>query len=318
MLEIQKPQIAIQEIELDNFYGKFVIEPLGRGYGTTLGNSLRRIMLSSLPGAAITSIKIDGVPHEFSSIKGVVEDVTQIILNLKNVIVQVDHQSDDNDKIIEINATTAGAVTAGDIDLRGDTDITIINPDLHIATVAEGGSLNIEMVVRKGTGYVSAEENKEDMNNLTSIAIDSIYTPVKKVTYHVEPANVGQNSNYDKLTMEVHTRGSIEPHVAIALAAKLMTEHLNEFINLSERAVEVEFLTDKEEESKGEVYDKAIEFLDLSVRSYNSLKRAEINTVYDLIQLTTDELSKIRNLGKKSFKEIQDKVTELGFSLKEE
>ncbi len=314
MLEITKPEIKIKEFEKDQFYGKFVVEPLERGYGITLGNSLRRIMLSSLPGAAITSIKIEGAPHEFSSIHGVLEDVTQIVLNMKEVVLRIDPDCEDSEKTLEIRSSEEGVVTAGDI--YHDSDVTIINPEQHIATIAKGGKLHIEMTARRGRGYVSSDENKEGLDQIGVIAIDSIYTPVRKVSYYVEPARVGHNSNYDRLVLEVNTRGSMEPQEAIAFASKLMMEYLQTFVEMNERAMETEFLVEKEQDSKGKTYEMTIEFLDLSVRSYNCLKRAGINTVYDLVQQSDEDMMRVRNLGRKSLKEVKDKLIELGLSLR--
>ena len=294
-------------------YGKFVCEPLERGYGITLGNSLRRILRSSLPGAAITSIKIDGVVHEFSTVPGVVEDVPEIILNLKNVRLKL---HDMQEKVVTIDFKGEGEVTAGDIITDGTVEI--LNPDLHIATVAEGENLKIEMTVERGRGYNTAENNKKSNQALNVLPIDSIFTPVKKVNYTVETARVGQMMDFDKLTIEVWTDGSLKPFEALSLAAKIMTGHLELFVDLSEVAKNTQVMIEKEETKKERVLEMPIEELELSVRSYNCLKRAGIFTVEDLTNKTESHLMKVRNLGRKSLEEVISKVKSLGLSFKDE
>ncbi|HBI02731.1 MAG TPA: DNA-directed RNA polymerase subunit alpha [Paenibacillaceae bacterium] len=313
MIEIEKPKIEVVEISEDSTYGKFVVEPLERGYGTTLGNSLRRILLSSLPGAAITSVQIDGVLHEFSTIEGVVEDTTQIILNLKSLSLKI---HSDEEKVLEIEANGAGDVTAGDI--RADSDVDVLNPDLHIATLEDNARLNIRMTANRGRGYVSAEANKKQDLPIGVIPIDSIYTPISRVNYQVENTRVGQVTNYDKLTLEVWTDGSIRPEEAVSIGAKIMTEHLNLFVGLTDEAKEAEIMVEKEEDKKEKVLEMTIEELDLSVRSYNCLKRAGINTVQELTQKSEEDMMKVRNLGRKSLEEVQEKLEELGLSLRKE
>lgn len=310
MIEIEKPRIECVEISPDNKYGKFVVEPLERGYGITLGNSLRRILLSSLAGAAVTSVKIDGVLHEFSTINGVVEDVVEIILNIKGLVLKL---YGDGPKILYLEKTGEGEVTAADI--KPDADVEIINPDLHIATLTEGARLYMELTVNKGRGYVPAEKNKSLVHHIGVIPVDSIYTPVKKVNYTVENTRVGQITDYDKLTLEVWTNGSINPYEAISLGAKILSEHLKLFINLSESAKDAEIMVEKEETKKEKVLEMTVEELDLSVRAYNCLKRAGINTVEDLIQRTEEDMMKVRNLGKKSLEEVVNKLKSLGLSL---
>ncbi|HHW30164.1 MAG TPA: DNA-directed RNA polymerase subunit alpha [Clostridiaceae bacterium] len=310
MIEIEKPRIECIEITEDNKYGKFVVEPLERGYGITLGNSLRRILLSSLPGVAVTSIKIDGVLHEFSIIPGVVEDVTEIILNIKNLSAKLHC---DGPKVVYIDADGEGPVTAGDI--KVDADVEILNPDLHIATLNGDSRLYMELVFNKGRGYVPAEKNKQPGQPIGIIPIDSIYTPVKKVNYTVENTRVGQITDYDKLTLEVWTNGSIKPDEAISLGAKILSEHLNLFIDLSDHAKHTEIMVEKEETKKEKVLEMTVEELDLSVRSYNCLKRAGINTVEDLISRTEEDMMKVRNLGRKSLEEVLQKLNALGLSL---
>lgn len=313
MIEIEKPKIEVVEISEDSTYGKFVVEPLERGYGTTLGNSLRRILLSSLPGAAITSVQIDGVLHEFSTIEGVVEDTTQIILNLKSLSLKI---HSDEEKVLEIEASGAGDVTAGDI--RADSDVDVLNPELHIATLEDNARLNIRMTANRGRGYVSAEANKKQDLPIGVIPIDSIYTPISRVNYQVENTRVGQVTNYDKLTLEVWTDGSIRPEEAVSIGAKIMTEHLNLFVGLTDEAKEAEIMVEKEEDKKEKVLEMTIEELDLSVRSYNCLKRAGINTVQELTQKSEEDMMKVRNLGRKSLEEVQEKLEELGLSLRKE
>ena len=310
MLEIEKPRIEIEEYVKDKFYGKFVIEPLKRGYGTTLGNSLRRVLLSSLPGAAVTSILIEGVQHEFTAIDGIVEDVTQIILNLKDLILSIDS---DEVKELLIDVSGAGVITAADIEC--DNEVTIINPDLHIATLASNGRLCMTLRASRGNGYVGAEENKRLLVNTGEIAIDSIYTPVTRASYEVEKTRVGQDASYDKLTIEVWTNGSLNPQEAISLASKVLVEHFSILVGLNEAGQLASFVVEREDEEKNKVLEMPIEELDLSVRSYNCLRRAGINTVEELARHSEEDMMKVRNLGKKSLKEVKDKLEELGLSL---
>ena len=311
MIEFEKPNIHKVE-ETDN-YGKFVVEPLERGYGTTLGNSLRRVMLASLPGAAITSIQIDGVLHEFSTVQGVTEDVTQIILNLKQVALKIDSE---DAKDLEIDVKGPAEVTAADI----QGDVTILNSDLHIATVSDGAELHVKMTADKGRGYSSADDNKTRMEGLAIgvLPIDSIYTPIERVNYTVENTRVGQSNDYDKLTLDVWTNGSLTPTEAISLAAKILTEHLTMFVNLTEEAQATQVMVEREETHQEKVLDKTIEELDLSVRSYNCLKRADIQTVKDLTERTEADMMKVRNLGTKSLDEIKLKLAELGVGFRQE
>lgn len=311
MIEMEKPSVEIVKISDDNTYGKFTVEPLERGYGTTLGNSLRRIMLSSLPGAAVTSVKIDGVLHEFSTIPGVKEDVAEIILNLKGLSIRM-HGNES--KTIRIEAEGEGVITAGDI--IADADVEILNPEMHIATLDTNGAIMMEINVSKGRGYVPAENNKTSGMPIGVIPVDSIFTPVTKVNYFVEDTRVGQVTDFDRLIIEVFTDGSILPDEATSLAAKIMNEHLNLFITLTEHVSDVEIMVQKEEDTKEKVLEMTIEELDLSVRSYNCLKRAGINTVDELIQRTEEDMMKVRNLGKKSLEEVQNKLSELELSLK--
>ncbi|HHW42889.1 DNA-directed RNA polymerase subunit alpha [Desulfofundulus thermobenzoicus] len=312
MLEIEKPRIECVESSPDNTFARFVVEPLERGYGITLGNSLRRILLSSLPGAAVTSVKIEGVLHEFSTIPGVREDVTDIILNLKSLCLKM---YSDEDKILRVEARGEGDVRAGDIIC--DPDVEILNPDLHIATLTGSNArLFMEMTVARGRGYVPAERNKKGDHIIGVIPVDSVFTPVRKVNYIVENTRVGQRTDYDKLTLEVWTNGSIRPDEATSLAAKIMGEHLRLFIGLTETVKDVEIMVEKEEEQKDKLLEMSIEELDLSVRSYNCLKRAGINTVQELIQRNEDDMMKVRNLGKKSLEEVINKLHELGLSLR--
>ncbi|MDR1065977.1 MAG: DNA-directed RNA polymerase subunit alpha [Clostridiales bacterium] len=314
MFEFEKPRIEIVEISEDGMYGKFVAEPLERGYGTTLGNSLRRIMLSSLPGCAVSSVKMDGVLHEFSVLPGVKEDVSEIILNLKDLAIK--YNGDDFEpKTAYINASGECVVKAGDIDV--DSGIEIMNPDLHIATLSGGADskLFIEMTLTKGRGYVSAEKNKKQDHPIGLIPVDSLYTPVKRVNFLVENTRVGQITDYDKLTIEVWTNGTVAPDEAVSLGAKILNEHLNLFIDLSDNARNTEILIEKEEGKKAKVLELSIEELDLSVRSYNCLKRASINTVDDLASKTEEDMMKVRNLGRKSLEEVLNKMAELGLSL---
>ena len=313
MFDFEKPNIEIVEISEDKKYGKFVVEPLERGYGITLGNSLRRIMLSSLPGDAITSVHIDGVLHEFQTIDGVVEDVTQIILNLKNVVVK-NHTNEQ--KVIKLNADKEGVVTAADIDK--DADVEIINPEQEIATIVKGGKLNMEMTIGNGRGYVRAEANKKLLGNvkLNTIAMDSNFSPIERVNYEVEGARVGQDDTYDKLTMEVWTNGSMKPEEAIALASRIIIEHFEILTELDEIADETGLMKQNVDDSKTKALEMSIDELEFSVRAYNCLKRANINTLQDLTQKSENEMMKIRNLGKKSLKEVIDKVKEMGFSFR--
>lgn len=310
MLEIERPRIEC--LEMSNKYGRFVVEPLERGYGITLGNSLRRILLSSLPGAAVTTVKIEGVLHEFSTIPGIVEDTTEIILNLKSLALKL---HTDEPKVIRIEAEGEGEVTAADI--ITDADVEVLNPDLHIATVEKGGRLFIEMTVEKGRGYVSAEKNKKEDQPIGIIPVDSLFSPVHKVNYQVENTRVGQVTDYDKLTLEVWTDGTIAPDEAVSSAARILIEHMRLFLGLTERVSDEVTMVEKEEESRDRLMDMSIEELDLSVRSYNCLKRAGINTVGELLQRTEEDMMKVRNLGKKSLEEVTQKLAELGLSLRQ-
>ncbi len=307
MIEFEKPNIECLEINEENNYAKFVCEPLERGYGVTLGNSLRRILLSSLPGCAITGVKIEGVVHEFSTIPNVVEDVPEIVVNLKCVRLKI---TDDEVKTLRINITEEGEVTAGDIVTDGTVEI--LNPELHIATVSKGGSLNMEMTANRGRGYNTAEKNKTPEMPIGVIAMDSIYTPVKKVNYSVENTRVGQMVDLDKLTIELWTDGSLKPYEALSLAAKILTEHLELFIDLSEISKNTQVMVEKEESKKEKILETSIEDLELSARSFNCLKRAGISTVEDLTNKTESEMMKVRNLGKKSLDEVTNKLRSLG------
>lgn len=313
MIEFEKPNIHKVE-ETDN-YGKFVVEPLERGYGTTLGNSLRRVLIASLPGAAITSMQIDGVLHEFSTVEGVTEDVTQIILNLKKVSLKLDSEDQKN---LELDVKGPAEVTASDI--QGDNEVTILNPDLHIATVADGAELHIKLTADKGRGYLSANDNKARMDDLAIgvLPIDSIYTPIERVNYTVENARVGQRNDYDKLTLDVWTDGSLTPTEAVSLGAKILTEHLAMFVDLTETAQTAQVMVEKEETHKEKMLEMTIEELDLSVRSYNCLKRAGINTVKELTDRTVSDMMNVRNLGQKSLEEIKLKLNDLGVSFRQD
>jgi DNA-directed RNA polymerase subunit alpha len=311
LIEIEKPRIEWVEGE-NNEYGRFIVEPLERGYGTTLGNSLRRILLSSLPGAAVVSVKIEGVLHEFSVIPHVIEDTPQIILNLKKLRLAI---YSDEPQLLIIDAEGEGEVRASDI--KAPADVKILNPDLLIATLEKGGRLNMEITASKGRGYVPAVRNKMPNQPIGVIPVDSIFTPIKKVNYTVEDTRVGQVTDYDKLTLEVWTDGSIKPDEAISMGGSILSKHLELFINLTEKPEEVETPEDKEEEDKEKVLELTIEELDLSVRSYNCLKRAGINTVDELVRKTEEEMMKVRNLGKKSLEEVQNKLSQLGLSLKD-
>lgn len=311
MIEIEKPQIETAEIKSDGTYGRFVLEPLERGYGTTLGNSLRRVLLSSLPGVAVTSIKIDGVQHEFSTVPGVKEDVTEIVLNMKGLIAKI---HGDAPKTIHIEAEGECEVTAGDI--KVDSEVEILDPGMHIATLGPGAKLYMEIVIDKGRGYVPSERNKAKIANVIgAIPVDSIYTPVLKVNYTVENTRVGQITDYDKLTIEVWTDGTISAKEAVSLGAKVLTEHLNLFVDLSDEAYTADIMVEKDDKGKEKVLEMTIEELDLSVRSFNCLKRAGINTVEDLISKSEEEMMKVRNLGRKSLEEVLAKLDALGFSL---
>ena len=310
MIEIEKPTIN-KYIDEDGNYGKFVVEPLERGYGTTLGNALRRILLSSLPGAAVTSVKIDGVLHEFSTIPGVKEDVTEIILNLKKLAIRLNGE---NTKRVIINAVGPKEVTAADI--IGDSDIEIFNPDLHIATLEENATLVMEVNLARGRGYVPAEMNKTENTPISVIPVDSIYTPVRKVNFTVENTRVGQVTDYDRLVLEIWTDGSITPEEGVSIGAKIMQEHLNLFIQLTDITGAMEIMVEKEEDQKEKALEMTIEELELSVRSFNCLKRAAINTVEELTQKSEDDMMKVRNLGKKSLDEVKAKLEELGLGLK--
>ena len=310
MLEIEKPTIS-KEIGEDGSYGKFIVEPLERGYGTTLGNAMRRILLSSLPGAAVTSVKIDGILHEFSTIPGVKEDVTEIILNLKNLAVRLN--GEDTKRVI-INAVGPKEVTAADI--VGDESLEIFNPDLHIATLEENATLVMEINLARGRGYVPAEQNKTESTPISVIPVDSIYTPVRKVNFTVENTRVGQVTEYDRLVLEIWTDGSVTPEEGVSIGAKIMREHLNLFIELDDSTGNMEIMVEKEEDQKEKALEMTIEELELSVRSYNCLKRANINTVEELTEKTEEDMMKFRNLGKKSLEEVKNKLAELGLGLK--
>ena len=315
MIQFEKPNYKITDYVEKNNYGRFVLEPLERGFGATIGNALRRVMLSSLPGSAITSVKIDGVLHEFQTIEGVVEDVTTIILNLKNVVIK---KHCEGVKIIRLNATTEGVVKAGDFEC--DPDVEIINKDLVIANIAKGGKLIMEMNVSSGKGYVRADDNKELLSDrkIGVIAIDSLYSPIERVAYEVEDARVGQSENYDKLIIDVWTNSSIKPEEAIALASRILIEHLEIVANVNNIANVTGLMKEKEEDPKVKALETPIEELDFSVRAYNCLKRAGVHTLQDLVNKSDAEVMKIRNLGKKSLKEVLDKVKELDLNLKEE
>ena len=313
MIEFEKPNIECLEVDNTNNYAKFVCEPLERGYGVTIGNSLRRILLSSLTGCAITSVKIEGVLHEFSSIPNVVEDVPEIIVNLKNVRLKF---AENEEKVMRINFKGEGEVTAGDIITDGTVEI--LNPDLHIATVSEGGQLIMEMTADMGRGYSPSEKNKKPNQDISVLPIDSIYTPVKKVNYQVKNTRVGQMVDYDKLIIEVWTDGSLKAHEALSLAAKVMTGHLELFIDLSEATRNTQVMIEKEESKKEKVLETSIEELELSVRSFNCLKRAGIATVEDLTNRSESDMMKVRNLGKKSLDEVIAKLHSLGLNFRQE
>ncbi|MBT0908150.1 DNA-directed RNA polymerase subunit alpha [Streptococcus parasanguinis] len=309
MIEFEKPNIT--KIDENKDYGVFVVEPLERGYGTTLGNSLRRVLLASLPGAAVTSINIEGVLHEFDTVPGVREDVMQIILNVKGIAVKSYVQ---DEKIIELDVEGPAEVTAGDI--LTDSDIEIVNPDHYLFTIGKGASLKATLTVNSGRGYVPADQNKKDDAPVGTLAVDSIYTPVTKVNYQVEPARVGSNDGFDKLTLEILTNGTIIPEDALGLSARILTEHLNLFTNLTEIAIATDVMKEVDTTSDDRILERTIEELDLSVRSYNCLKRAGINTVYDLTEKSEAEMMKVRNLGRKSLEEVKIKLADLGLGLK--
>ncbi|MBD8045607.1 MAG: DNA-directed RNA polymerase subunit alpha [Clostridium argentinense] len=311
MLEIEKPKIECVETAENGTYGKFVIEPLERGYGTTLGNALRRILLSSLPGVAANSIKIEGVLHEFSTINGVKEDVSELILNIKGLALKM---TGEGSRTIYIDAEGPGEVTGADI--RTDGDVEVVNKDIHIATLDENAKLFMELNVSKGRGYVSQNKNKTEDKPIATIPVDSIYTPVKRVNYKVENTRVGQITDYDKLTIEIWTNGTIRPDEAIGLSAKILIEHFKLFMTLTDHADNVEIMVEKEEEKKEKVLEMTIEELDLSVRSFNCLKRAGINTVQELTERSMDDMMKVRNLGKKSLEEVEQKLEALDLSFK--
>ena len=314
MFDFEKPRIEIAEISEDKKYGRFVVEPLERGYGTTLGNSLRRIMLSSLPGAAVSQIKIEGVLHEFSSIPGVKEDVTEIIMNIKSLAIR-NNSASNEPKTAVIEFEGEGVVRASDIQV--DSDIEILNPEAKIATLNGGANskLYMELTINKGRGYVGADKNKNEDLPIGVIAVDSIFTPIERVNMTVQNTRVGQVTDFDKLTLDVYTNGTLGPDEAVSLAAKVLSEHLAQFINLSESAQEISVMVDKEPEGKEKALDMNIDELELSVRSYNCLKRAGINTVAELINKTPDEMMKVRNLGRKSLEEVLQKLKELGLEL---
>ena len=316
MIEIERPKVETELLQEDGRYGKFIVEPLERGFGTTLGNSLRRVLLSSLPGVAVTSVKIDGVVHEFSTVPGVKEDVTEMILNIKGVTAKL---YTDEKKTIRMEVAGPCEVTAGTINMLKDPDIEILNEDWHIATIDDGGRLVMELTFDRGRGYIPADRNKQLMildktAEVSTIAIDSIYTPVLKVNYSVENTRVGQITDYDKLTIEVLTDGTISAQEAVSLAARVLTEHLNLFVTLSQEAMETEIMVEKDDKGKEKALEMTIEELDLSVRSFNCLKRAGINTVEDLINRSEDDMMKVRNLGRKSLEEVIAKLYTLGFN----
>ena len=312
MIEIEKPTIECIYSNDDPNYGKFVVEPLERGYGTTLGNSLRRILLSSLPGVAVTSVKIDGILHEFSTIPGVKEDVTEIILNLKKLAIKM---TGENEKRVIINEVGPKEVTAADI--RCDSDIEIFNPELHIATLDDNTTLVMEINLARGRGYVPAENNKDESTPISVIPTDSIYTPVRKCNFTVENTRVGQVTDYDKLILEIWTDGSVTPREGVSIGAKIMQEHLNLFVGLDDSAEGMEIMVEKEENQKEKALEMTIEELELSVRSFNCLRRAAINTVEELTQKSEEDMMKVRNLGKKSLDEVKNKLEELGLSLRQ-
>lgn len=311
MIEFEKP--AITSVEESSSYGKYIIEPLERGYGTTLGNSLRRVLLASLPGTAVSDIQIDGVLHEFSAIDGVIEDVTQIVLNVKKL--KLKSYAEDSLKA-EVDIVGPATVTAKDI--KADDDLEILDPEQFICTVAEGGHFHMQMTIKNGRGYTPAEQNKTDETPIGVLPVDSIFTPVEKVNYQVENTRVGKRNDFDKLTIDIWTNGSIGPREAISLSAKILTEHLNSFVNLTEEAKSADMMIEKEETQKDKKLEMTIEELDLSVRSYNCLKRAGINTVQELTEKSEADMMRVRNLGRKSLVEVKEKLADLGLSLKQE
>ncbi|KRN98275.1 DNA-directed RNA polymerase subunit alpha [Companilactobacillus kimchiensis] len=311
MIEFEKP--AITSVEESSSYGKYIIEPLERGYGTTLGNSLRRVLLASLPGTAVSDIQIDGVLHEFSAVDGVIEDVTQIVLNVKKL--KLKSYAEDSLKA-EIDIVGPATVTAKDI--KADDDLEILDPEQFICTVAEGGHFHMQMTIKNGRGYTPAEQNKTDETPIGVLPVDSIFTPVEKVNYQVENTRVGKRNDFDKLTIDIWTNGSIGPREAISLSAKILTEHLNSFVNLTEEAKSADMMIEKEETQKEKKLEMTIEELDLSVRSYNCLKRAGINTVQELTEKSEADMMRVRNLGRKSLVEVKEKLADLGLSLKQE
>ena len=315
MLRFEKPEYKVVEYVENNFYGKFELEPLEKGFGTTIGNALRRVMLSNLPGSAVTSIKIEGVMHEFQKIDGIVEDVTEIILNLKNLVVK---NYSESDKVLHLKKDKEGVVTAKDIEK--DADVEIVNEDLVIATISKGGSLDMELTVSNGRGYVDAKTNKKLLkkDEIGVIAIDSLYSPIERVSYEVEPARVGQSENYDKLILNVWTNGSIKPEEAIALASRILIEHFEIITKLNKIADMTGLLADKEDDPITKTLETPIEELDLSVRAYNCLKRAAIHNLSDLTSMSETEMMKIRNLGKKSLKEVIDKIKDMGLKFRDE
>ena len=315
MLRFEKPDYKVVEYNESNFYAKFVLEPLERGFGTTIGNALRRVMLSHLPGSAVKSIKIEGVLHEFQKIDGVVEDVTEIVLNMKKLVVK---NFTEEDKILYLKADQEGVVTANDI--TPDADVEIVNKDLVIATLAKGGNLDMQITIGNGRGYVDAKINRKEMKNVPVgvIPVDSLYSPIERVSYEVEPARVGQSENYDKLIMEVYTNGSLTPQEAMALSSRILIEHFDIITKINKIADMTGLLSDKEEDPIQKTLETPIEELDLSVRAYNCLKRAGHHTLQDLTSLTEPEMMKIRNLGKKSLKEVMDKIKEMGLKFRDE
>lgn len=315
MLRFEKPEYKVVEYVEDNFYGKFVLEPLERGFGRTIGNALRRVMLSSLPGSAITRIKIEGVLHEFQKVDGIVEDVTEIVQNLKSLVLK---NHSEEDQVLHLKSSKEGAVTADDIDKNAEVDV--INKDLVICTLAKGGSIDMTMTVSNGRGYVDARDNSKNIpdSEVGSIAIDSLYSPIERISYDVEDARVGQSENYDKLIMEVWTNGSIHPEEAIALASRILIEHFEVAASINSIANVTGLLADRGDDPITKTLETAIEELDLSVRAYNCLKRAGIHTLQDITTMTEDEMMKIRNLGKKSLKEVMEKVKDMGLKFRDE
>lgn len=311
MQKFEKTNFNIANYDETDNYGKFVIEPLERGFGTTLGNSLRRVLLSSLPGSAVYAIKVQGAIHEFSAVDGVVEDVTSIILNLKKLVFDVD--SDESATMI---IDVEGPATVTGADIQCPSEVTMISNDMEIAHVAQGAHLYMELYAKKDRGYVSADQNKKEINTIGIIPTDSIYSPVEKVSYAVEPTRVGESAKYDQLTLEIETNGALKPYEAISLAAKILVEHLNMFVELTDMAVNMEVMSEAQSDTTNKVLDMTIEELDLSVRSYNCLKRAGIQTVQDLAAKSEDDMIKVRNLGKKSLKEVKEKLVELGLGFK--